>query len=512
MKQKNFEILDCTLRDGGYYNDWDFDKDLVTKYINAMKELQVDIIEIGYRSLPQDEYLGKYFYLPDFVLDEIARLDYKKEVAIMFNEKATRPEHLDKLLLGLKPVVSIIRLAVDPKNFDRAIILAEEIKKRGFDVAINLMYMSKYKNDIEFLDKLYKANDFRSISIVDSFGGMLPQQVEELVSIIKTKCDTTIGFHGHNNLELAFANSLAALKAGCKIIDSTLMGMGRGAGNLKTELILTYLASYDNTQFDFDVLSAIIEEWTSLKNEFQWGTNLPYMVSGANSLPQKDVMSWVSLRFYSINSIIRALHHQKGEIEEERLSAFNAPGRFKNVIVIGGGPSAEAHSKAIKKFISKFEQICIIHASSKNAKSYEDVNCKQYYCLVGNEGHRLEKVYNDIIHFRGKCILPPYPREMGTYIPEVIKKDALELPYVKFTEEYKDSHTALALQTSILLNAETVYVAGYDGYNNQSISNKEQGLLQENELLFSLAKKHLNIISLLPSQYSLDTKSVYSLI
>lgn len=512
MEYKHFEILDCTLRDGGYYNNWDFDKELVTKYINAMKGLNVDIIEIGYRSMPQEDYLGKYFYLPDFVLDEIARLDYKKEVAIMLNEKNVRPQHLDKLLQNLKPVVSIIRLAVDPENFDRAVILGKEIVKRGFDVAMNLMYMSKYQNNKEFLAKLSKANEFRSVSIVDSYGGMLPQQVEKLVSVVKSICKTTIGFHGHNNLELAFANSIAALRAGCGIIDSTLLGMGRGAGNLKTELMLTYLASFDKTQFDFNILSNIIEDFTYLKEKYQWGTNLPYMVSGANSLPQKDVMSWVSLRFYSINSIIRALHYQKGDSEDNSLPIFSPPQRFKNVLIIGGGPSAVIHEEGIKKFISNFDQICIIHASSKNAKSYEDVYCKQYYCLVGNEGHRLEKVFDDLSRFHGKCILPPSPREMGTYIPQKIKQNTHELSSVDFTDKFKDSHTALALQTAMLLKAETIYVAGYEGYSDELITHKEQGLIQENEYMFSLAKKHVNIISLFPSQYSLKTKSVYSLI
>lgn len=514
MKNKNFEILDCTLRDGGYYNNWDFDKDLTTKYINAMQELPVDIIEIGYRSEPQEEYLGKHFYLPDFVLEEIARLDFKKKVAIMLNEKSTRPKHLDKLLKGLQPVISLIRLAVDPKNFDRAVILAKEIKKRGFDVAFNMMYMSKYYNDNEFLMKLNKVNGLaRYLNIVDSYGGMLPQQIEELVSIVKSKCDVKIGFHGHNNLELAFANTLAAINAGCEIIDATITGMGRGAGNLKTELILTHLSSGGIIDFDFNVLSNIIEDWMPIQKEYEWGTNLPYMVSGANSLPQKDVMTWFSLRFYSINSIIRALHYQKsGDTENIHLPVFKPQQQFKNVIIIGGGPCAVTHAEAIKKFISKFEQICIIHASSKNAKSYEDVNCRQYYCLVGNEGHRLEKVFNDLTHFHGKCILPPSPREMGTYIPEIIKNNSLELTEVKFTDKFTDSHTALALQTAILLDAETVYVAGYEGYSNELITSKEQGLIQENEYMFSLAKKVVNIVSLFPTQYSLITKSVYSLI
>ena len=513
MAVKQFEILDCTLRDGGYYTDWDFKSELLDKYFAEINHLPVDIIEIGYRSTPQQKYFGKYFYLPDFILRELEKKKISKEVAIMFNEKNTRPEHLDKLLYGLKPVVSIIRLAVDPKNFERAIILAHEIKNRGFDVTFNLMYMSKYSKDTAFISKLSAVDELvRYLNLVDSYGGMLPNEVTEMVVRVQNETKALLGFHGHNNMELAFANTLAAMDAGCKIVDSTLTGMGRGAGNLKTELLLTHLASRGVVEFDFNALSALVEEWSDLQNNYRWGTSLPYMVSGANSLPQKDVMEWVTQRWYSFNSIIRALHNQKaGEEDNIKLPVFKSEKSYKNVIVIGGGPSAVEHAEAVKQFIQKLDDVCIVHASSKNAKSYEDVYCKQYYCLVGNEGHRLEQVFNGLNHFHGECILPPYPRKMGTYIPNVLKNNSFELEKVDFTDKYQDAHTSLALQTVIDLQAESVYLVGYDGYDKSEITSKEQALISENEYLFEKMKKYnfqFNII--LKTKYSLDVDSIYS--
>ncbi|MHC1703450.1 MAG: aldolase catalytic domain-containing protein [Tenuifilaceae bacterium] len=508
------EILDCTIRDGGYYNNWDFDNLLIEKYITAMLELPIDIIEIGYRSIPQKEYYGKHFYSPDSVINKFAILNKNKKLALMFNEKDTRPEDLDILLMGLEQKVSLIRLAVNPENLDRAINAGKEIKKRGFLVAFNLMYMSKYYKDSVFLNKLSQLNDLvEYLNIVDSYGGMLPTQVNELITIVKSRCNTKIGFHGHNNMELAFANTLAAIDAGCNIVDSTIMGMGRGAGNLKTELLLTYLASKGDVDFDFNKLSAIIEEWIPLQVKYEWGTNLPYMVSGANSLPQKEVMEWVTQKFYSYNSIIRALNNQKfGELDNIQLPRFTPQCSNKYVLIIGGGPNAENHSNAIKLFIEKIKDVCIVHASSKNAKSYEDVILDQIYCLVGNEGHRLEKVFNDFKTFRGKCILPPYPRKMGTYLPEVVKPFSYELVDVNFTDNYKFTHTALALQTAIDLNAEVIYLAGYDGYENDQITNKEQTWITENEYLFQRAKQKVKIVSLTSTRYSIETKSVYSII
>ncbi|MFW5886305.1 MAG: aldolase catalytic domain-containing protein [Bacteroidota bacterium] len=510
---KNFKILDCTLRDGGYYTDWDFDDELVERYLKNMDNLPVDIIEIGYRSIPQKTYKGRFFYLPDFVLDKIEKLGISKEIAIMLNEKDIRPEHLEKILPGLKPVVSLIRLAVNPENFDRAIDLAKAIKKQGFDVTFNLMYMSKYYKDPDFLAKITQADGIvRYLNLVDSYGGMLPNQVKDLVEVVKSKCNVTLGYHGHNNMELAFANSLKALETGCQIVDGTITGIGRGAGNLKTELLLTHLASEGTVNFNFNPLSGLVEEWGQMQEEYKWGTCLPYMVSGANSLPQKDVMEWVTQRWYSFNSIIRALHNQKSEDEDNiKLPVFNPEKAFKNVIVVGGGPSAVDHAQAVKQFIKKLDNVCIVHASSKNAKSYEDLNCKQYYCLVGNEGHRLEKVFNNLTQFHGECILPPYPRKMGTYIPEMLSDNSFELKEVNFTDKYKDAHTSLAIQTAIKLGAKRVDLVGYDGYKKELISQKEQNLINENEYIFSRADQVIDLKSITPTKYSLQTVSVYSM-
>ncbi len=513
MNVKDFEILDCTIRDGGYYTDWDFNDDLIERYFKSIEKLPVDILEIGYRSLPEEGYKGKYYYLPDFVIERIVNLNISKEIAVMFNEKSVRPNNLDDLLKGLKPLVSIIRLAVNPKNFERALVLAEKIKGKGFDVAFNLMYMSKYYKDKQFLDKLHHTNDFvRYLILVDSYGGLLPKQVNELVDVVKTKSNVTLGYHGHNNLELSLANSLVALEAGCKIVDSTIMGMGRGAGNLKTELLLTHLVSQNIVEFDFNALSALVEDFEELQKIYNWGTNLPYMVSGANSLPQKDVMEWVTQRWYSINSIIRALNIQKsGEEDNVKLTIFKPEKSYKNVIIIGGGPSAVEHSNAVNHFIDNLDDVCIVHASAKNGKSYENVSCKQYYCLVGNEGHRLEQVFNNFNTFQGECILPPYPRKMGTYIPEKLRSNSFELNNISFTDKYKDAHTTLALQTSIDLKAKSVFLVGYDGYDKSEITSKEQALLSENDYLFNKFKINIELKSIVQTNYNLEVESIYKL-
>lgn len=513
---KNITILDCTLRDGGYYTNWDFDAELVKTYFKSLNRLPVEWIELGYRSLPKKEYLGEYFYCPDYVLQMAAKY-FKGKIAIMFNEKDIQPEHVENLLKSAKPYVHMIRLAIDPKNIMRAVGLAKEIKRQGFQVGFNVMYMSKWKQQPEFLDQLPNINGVADyLYMVDSYGGIYPDEIKEILQIVKQKVTIPVGFHGHNNMELALINAITAIESGAELIDATITGMGRGAGNLKTELLLTALNAKGYFNIDFNVLSDVTHSFEELQLKFQWGTNLPYMVSGANSLPQKDVMDWVGKRYYSYNSIIRALHNQKNKLEDnEKYPLFSPEKLSEKVMIVGGGPSVLQHKIAILQFLNANSDISLVHASSKNVPIFKGVTNRQYFCLVGIEGNRLEMALAETGNFSGNCVLPAFPRKMGTYVPDFVKNVSCELANVEFTDALKDAHTTLALQTSIQLQANQIYVIGYDGYGQERVSSRELELFNENEYLFSHFKLNTGImpVSLTPTKYSeLKSESVYGLI
>ena len=508
------KFLDCTLRDGGYYTNWDFDESLVDTYIESTNQLPIDYIEIGYRSLQFDgTYLGEYFYLPTYVMQKIRKASQKK-IAVMLNEKEVLTKDLDQLLNPCIEYIDMIRLAVNPIHLERAINLAKEIKRRGFEVGFNIMYMSKWKDHEGFFEKLKGLEgNIDILNMVDSYGGVYPEEIVDTIKLVKQFTKVPLGFHGHNNLELGLINTLTAIENGVDIVDSTITGMGRGAGNLKTELLFTALKSKEKIEIDFNALSAVVHEFEKLQLKYGWGTNLPYMVSGANSLPQKDVMEWVTKRFYSINSIVRALENQsKGVLDNLKLATLSTEKKFENAIVVGGGPSAINHVAAIKELILKTNNVCIIHASSKNAKSYADLDIFQYFCLVGNEGYRMEKVLQHIFTNNIRCVLPPYPRKMGTYIPLKVKEFARELKENNFTNDLKDTHTAIALQAAANLGVNNIYLIGYDGYN-EKITPMENSLSIENEKLFNNFKtfyKNIKLNSLTPTNYKeLDVYSVY---
>ena len=509
------KILDCTLRDGGYYTNWDFDKDLVKTYFESFNNLPVEYLEIGYRSNPLKDYLGEYFYCPDYVLQQAKQMTNKKLVIIL-NEKDVRVEDLENLLQPCKGLIDMVRIAIDPKQLKRAIGLAEGIKKMGFEVGFNVMYMSTWASQKDFLNEIPLINGITDyFYMVDSFGGVYPDDVKNTYELVRSKTDVKIGFHGHNNMELGLINTLTAIECGADIVDVTVSGMGRGAGNLKTELLLTSLNAKGMLDFDFNPLSKVVDEFSKLQQKYEWGTNLPYMVSGANSLPQKDVMEWVGKRYYSFNSIIRALNNQsKGIQDNYQLPKYNFESSKKDtVIIIGGGPSVVQHAEAINNFIAKHMDLTIIYASSKNAFCIDNSLQEHFYCLVGNEGHRLEDVFKGKYE-GGKCILPPFPRKMGTYIPESFQENAFELDEVNFTTKFKDSHTALAIQTAINFGAKNIYFIGYDGYSGSSINEKEQELFLENQFLFDKAiENEIKCVSLTLTSYgNLTQESIFAFV
>ena len=515
MKTK-VQICDCTLRDGGYYTDWDFDMELTKIYLKTMNDTPaITHIEIGYRSKLQDEYLGEYFYCPEHILALAKQLCPKKEIAVMLNEKNTKIEDVKDLLAPYKNYIDVIRTAVAPANLMRAVKLAEVLKKTGFKVAFNLMYMSKWIRDNSFLDQL-KCLDGKVdyVYMVDSFGGVYPEDVKEALRNIKRRINLPVGFHGHNNMELALANTLTAIENGCDIVDSTITGMGRGAGNLRTELLLTCLNSKNIAAVDYNKFYPILNEFEKLQKKFSWGTSLPYMISGAYSLPQKDVMSWISKKRYTTDSIINALQNRKNNLEDNFTAQKleNEP-KARKVVIVGGGTSVNDHAHALELFCKNNNDLVLIHAGTRHVSKFANLSNRQYYCLLGAEGYKLKKSLGCLDLKNIKCIIEPSPRPMGTILPEQVLNTTYELPKISFINDYPDSLLTIAFQLSIELHASEVHLFGFDGYDVKTDDQMIE-VSSENQLLIdTFIDSGMILTSLIPTKYNnIKVKSIYALI
>lgn len=512
--KNNINICDCTLRDGGYYTNWDFDANLVKMYFNAMNNIPaITHIEIGYKSIPKDEYFGEYYYCPNHVIKMAKDLCPDKQIAIMLNEKDTIIEDLDSLLSSYIGYIDLVRIAVAPENLNRTKILGKALKEKGFKVAFNLMYMSKWSKDINFIKKLNELEgDVDYLYMVDSYGGIYPEEVKEALELIKNEVKISIGFHGHNNMELALSNSLVAMEMGCSIIDATITGMGRGAGNLKTELLLTSLNAKGLIHLDFNKLNPIVAEFERMQNQYKWGTSLPYMISGAYSLPQKDVMNWISKRRYTTESIINALQNRKDQlIDNHNIPILDKESFAKKVVIIGGGKNTEKHANALNLFCLTNPDVVLIHAGTRFVDLFNHIPNRQYYCLLGAEGYKLEKKISILKLDNIKCILDPSPRKMGTILPSIILNRTYELQKINFTQDYPDSLLTIAFQLAYDLNAKETILFGLDGYDEKTDDQMIEVSCENQKLISNYIASGNYLYSLTPTNYQgFKTISIYS--
>ena len=519
---KKIQILDCTLRDGGYYNNWNYATAVQHNYFTAMARLPVDFVEIGYRSIRDDRYLGELFYTPPYILEKAASLMPYVKKAIMLDEKDTPPDQLSRLLAPCKQYVDLVRIALAPAKLPNGIHLASRLKDMGYAVALNIMYASNWQHDQAFLQQLEQLKEIDYLYLVDSLGAMFPAQLQSLLQQVQMHTDIPLGFHGHNNLEMALANTLTALDHGCVIADATVTGMGRGAGNLKTELLLTVLADHLEKAVDFDQLAALTEEFQQLNSRFKWGTNLAYMLAGKYSIPQQEVMSQMNKRRYSIGNIIQRLSSfLPGKTERAAVNALQLSSQpaSKEVFIIGGGSSTTDQFTAFEKLVQQKaaaqHNFSIIHASSRFAPLFRKLEqCNQYYCLFGNEGKRLQSFTEaTAIAAANKFILPPVTSQSGIYIPAFIS-NLYQLDITSaFAPAYEDSPLALAIQAARDLKASSIYLFGFDGYTAEERPGDIE-LFHENQRIIDLAvAAGLQLYSLTPTRYTnMEQVSIFRLL
>lgn len=496
------EILDCTIRDGGYYTDWDFERKLIDEYLKKIELLPIDYIEIGYRSVEKKGYFGEYFYLPKETVDYIYKRSSKK-ISIMLNGKDCYDIDLENLLSNVSDQVSLVRIAIDNNKLDLGMAIAKKVKELGFKVSLNVMYISKISNGGTFFDNLDLIDgNIDYLYLVDSYGSIYPESLSQLIENIKEKTDITLGFHGHNNLELAFVNTLKAIECGVGIVDCTVLGMGRGAGNLNLELLLTYLKSLYQYNIDFNQLSELVEAFSDLQNKYKWGTNLAYMVSGSYSLPQKEVMDALDINRYSLSGIVNSVSVDK----QDKFAIFKPAKIHQNCLIIGGGKTVEQHINTIVEYLSKNKDILIIHATSKYIELFKELTNSQFFAVAGEE---LLKIKNkDTILDIKNLIFSPSPREI-TFNADNSDK-IFELEDIEFTHENWDSPLSISLQVALYVTAEKVEIIGFDGYQELN-SKKELYLMHENQAIIdAFIKNHKEIISLTPTKYkNINQQSIY---
>lgn len=505
---KELEILDCTIRDGGYYTDWDFDETVISQYLLAVNNLPINVIEIGYRSPKLEGYYGEYFYCSISTLSNI-RNSTTKKIAIILNEKDIGIEDLSDLLLPVVDYVDIVRIAVSPDRLKNAIGLSKLIKRLGYEVAINVMYMSKWESTEGFFDALHLADGYIDyFYLVDSYGSVFPEDVKRILRNVKTNVNCKIGFHGHNNLELALVNTITAISEGVDIIDSTFTGMGRGAGNLKTELLLTVLGQRESISIDYDALSNVVGVFSILKDHYRWGTSLPYMLSGALSFPQKTVMNWLTNNFIGLNTIAESIINS----ENTNKTVFSKICDLENpekIILVGGGDSVIRYQKEIHEFIRR-EKCALLFISGRHVELFSSIDCPKIFVLASDEIKRIEPFINRNVNNAEPLsfVVPARPWSHDILIPTLTGPQIYELNNSIFSQEEKDRNICIALDMLVQIEPSVVFSVGLDGYVE---SKPQSATFNESCFMYYKEKTNSNIVAITKTHYrSLNQSSLFT--
>ncbi len=295
MYRKEIKVLDCTIRDGGLINNYQFGGDFVKTVYRAACDSGVDYVELGKKLVESDEYTREKWGPWNFCDDDDLRnvIDsYPTEnppgVAVMYDVGRVD-------VAALQPAdaspVDMIRTACYVADIDKGLDLVKRTKDLGYETTLNIMAPSvAIETDlVEGLKQVNEVPELDFLYLVDSYGAFYSEQVTAYVEMYRTHAPSKeLGFHAHNNQQLAFANTQQAIIDGVNLLDATINGIGRGAGNCNLELLLNFLK---NPKFDVrPVYKAIQEAFVPLRQEIEWGYNDIYGVSGTLNQHPRDAM------------------------------------------------------------------------------------------------------------------------------------------------------------------------------------------------------------------------------
>lgn len=281
----DIKVLDATLRDGGLVNNFRFTDEFVKDLYKMNIEAGVDYMEFGYKASTdvfKEEDFGKWKFCKEEDIRAIVG-DNDSDLKIAVMTDVGRTNYKRDIIDRKDSVIDMVRTATYIHQIPSAIEMIEDAKEKGYETTVNIMAISKVnEEDLNNGLELLAHSGVDCIYLVDSFGSFYPEQMSKLADRyleIGAKYNKTIGIHAHNNQQLAFANTIEALTHGVSLLDATVSGMGRGAGNCYMESLLGFLK---NPKYSLTPVMNFVEKHIlKFKAEgVMWGYDIPYLLTG----------------------------------------------------------------------------------------------------------------------------------------------------------------------------------------------------------------------------------------
>jgi 4-hydroxy 2-oxovalerate aldolase len=538
MNKKIPKLLDCTLRDGGYYNAWDFSVDLINDYLEAMSAISVDYVELGFRSLEANSFKGSCAYTTDNFIRQL-NLPSNLKLGVMINASEIVNHNkglvyaISQLLKpSIKSPLTLVRIACHMHEFESALPACLWLKEMGYEVGINLMQIAeRSKDEIEKVANLASQYPIDVLYFADSMGSMSPDHTSDIISTLRHCWDGPLGIHTHDNMGQAMANSLRAVSNGVTWIDSTVTGMGRGPGNVQTEYLAIEIAEFKKIPLNLaPLLSVIDKHFKPLQSKYCWGMNPYYYLSGKYCIHPSFIQEMLSDSRYDNEDLftvidnlreiggkkfsIKTLENGRNFYKGEPSGSWSPHSLIheKEVLIIGAGPSANRHRKALEDYIINFQPIVI--ALNTQVTVREDL------IDIRAASHPVRLLADCSSH-----ITLPQPLVIPELMLPASILSALEgkrlldfgISIESDTFSFCDTHCILpsplviayALAIAASGKASRILLAGFDGYSSDDPRTSEMDKLLSD---FQKNKNAPTLMAITNTRYKIQSTSVYSML
>ena len=485
--EKKIELLDCTLRDGSYINDSHFGTPVIKGIIKKMQEARVDIIECGWLKDKNYTEGSAFYYVPSDLEPYFLNRSREHTYVVMIDWDRY---NLENLPVCDGKSIDAIRVVFPHGKHREGLAVGEKVKAKGYKLYLQAANTLAYSND-DLKDLAAYVNQTHpvALSVVDTFGAMLFEDLERIVKVLDENLNPNIklGFHSHNNQQLSFAltihfiNLLKNSKRNI-VVDASLCGMGRGAGNATTELIASYLNRKEHGNYDLDaVMDAIDLYITGLQEKYTWGYSTPYFIAGlyqchvnniayllnnhrTNAKDMRNVISSLSQaerRKYDYDLLeTKFLENQDRLVDDEAaVERLYNTWKDKTVLLIAPGKSINTEEEKIKKYIAEEEEEpVVIGVNAINPRYDYDyiffVNAARYEYAASAYKEKFERTK--------RIVLSNIKTEADANEVVVNFNRAIKRGWPHF-----DNAVICCLRLMNQLNIKNIAIAGFDGFKTK---------------------------------------------
>jgi len=278
------KVVDCTIRDGGLMNNHHFDDKIVKAVYDACVAGGVDYMELGYKASRKAIKVGEHGCWKYCQEEDLRRIvkDNPTDLKLTIMADAERCDYKEDIVPKKESVIDMIRVATYINQLPSAMDMVKDAHDKGYETTVNLMAASTIpEQELNEGLEMLATSEAKAIYVVDSFGALYSEKVHYLVKKYLGHCKASgkeVGVHMHNNLQLAFANTIEGIVMGANFLDATMAGLGRGSGNCQMELLLGFL---HNPKYNLrPVLECVQNTIEPLRSKLLWGYDLPYLLTG----------------------------------------------------------------------------------------------------------------------------------------------------------------------------------------------------------------------------------------